>query len=301
MERQLKKQIDDLLDYTMCLKNMFTRLAQSEAFPDEMADEDKKEINDILNVMNAALEIETKKISKIHISTSDLDSMEAYLLKYREFTSYEDFVYEDNELERLRVYNKLYHKYLTERNIQGYCSIDELIGNSFSKVIDSNFVYVLNLHMKNPEVANLYGFLKYGKIFISPTYDREYFPSLQVSELKPITYYPILAGVDQDKVLIKYGLEEIKKEFTSIIDTLYDGFSNDTLEIDENEVRVIAMGMAMVSYLSTSLDTNFIDERYIEFNRRKKEDKDYTDVNDMILSSLIESKKIVLKQQEKRN
>lgn len=301
MERYLKKQIDDLLEYTSSLKFMFTRLAQGEAFPDQMTEEDKKEINDILYVMDAALEIEAKKVSKIHITSSDIEALEGYLLRFHEFTAYEDFVYEDNELERLRVYNKILNKYLAEKEYNGLSSTQELITNSFSRVIDSNFVYVLNLHMKNPEVTNLYGFLKYGKIFISPTYDLDYFPNLKVSNLKPITYYPVFDPRVQSDSLTKFALGEIHEEFRSIINTLYDGFTNDSLEDDENEVRVVAMIMAIVTFLSTSHDPNFIDQRYLEFQKLKKEDDAYSDVNDMILSSLTESKKIVLKQNEKRN
>lgn len=301
MERLLKKQIDDLLEYSLALKNMFVRLAQSEAFPDEITEEDKQELNNILYVMDAALEIEKKKVSKIHVCTSDLDAIEGYLLRFHEFTAYEDFVYENNELERLRVYNKLLHKYLMERQDNGTASKEELISNSFTRAIDSNFVYVLNEHMKNPEVVNLYSFFKYGRIFISPTYDSIFFPQQRVDNIKPITYYPVLGRNDLTNDLIKYGLQEIRKEFNGVIDTLYNGFTNEALEDEENEVRAVSMGMTLIAFLSTSFDIKFIDERYIEYWNRKKEDEEYTDVNDMIKSSLEQSKKIVLEQKEKRN
>lgn len=301
MERQLKKQIDDLLDYTLCLKNMFTRIAQSEIFPCEMTEEDKKEINNILYVMDDALEIEAKKISKIHISTSDLESLEGYLLKYHEYIYYEDFVYEENEIERLRVYNKLLYKYLSENNYKDLSTPQEIISNRFSRVIDSNFVYILDLYMKNPEVDSIYGFLKYGKIFISPTYDHEYFPKLQVSNLKPITYYQVSDLIIKKEKLIRYALREIHAEFISIIETLYNGFTNDALENDENEVRAISLIMSIITFLSTSQDPDFINQIFLEYQEIKKDDDDYTNINDMILSSLVESKRIVLKQNKRRN
>lgn len=301
MERLLKKQIDDLIDYTLCLKKMFTSIAQAEAYPDNMNDEDKKEIKDILYIMDEALKIEDKKISKMQVCKEDFDAIEGYLLRYHEFTSYEDFAYEDNELERLRVYNKLFHKYLEESKYNRTCSKEELITDSFSRVIDSNFVYVLNEHTKNPEVVNLYSFLKYGKIFISPTYDKYYFPNLQVADFKPITHYPILTSYDSTSELIKYAKKEIKDEFKSIIDTLYNGFTNKALNNEENEIRAVAMAMAMITFLSTSLDPSFIDERFLEFKSMRKEDKSYSDVNDLVISALNESKKMVLSQNKKRN
>lgn len=261
-----------------------------------MKEEEKKEISDILYIMNDALRIENKKISKIQICTSDIEAIEGYLLKHHTFTSYEDFIFEDNELERLRVYNKLLHKYLVERKREGTSSIDELLSSSLSSTIDSNFVYVLNEHMKNPELVDFYGLLKYGKIFISPTYDSEYFPNKQVANIKPITYYPILANKDMTDVLTKYALAKIKGEFNDIINTLYNGFTNEALNDRENEIHAVSMIMAIVSFLSTSFDPNFIDERYVEFKSIKKEDEDYSDVNDMIIYSLKESKKIVLQQ-----
>lgn len=301
MERLLKKQIDDLLEYSLALKNMFVKLAQSESFPDEMENEDKKEINNILYIMNDALRIEERKVSQIQIYSSDLEAIEGYLLKFHEYTSYEDFAFVDNKLERLRVYNKLFHKYLEEKKEERTLSKRELLTDSFSRVIDSNFVYILNEHAKNPEVANLYGFLKYGKIFISPTYDAEYFPNRFVANIKPINYYPILNGEYLPSELTKFALDEIKEEFNSTIETLYNGFTNSALEDEENEIRVISMIMVLVSFLSTSLNPDFIDERYLEFQRIKKSDENYSDVNDMILSSLKESKRIVLQQKEKRN
>ena len=123
MERYLKKQIDDLLEYAASLKEIFFKLAEYEAYPEELNENELYEVECIINTIECALKIESKKISKLSIQSSDMEAIVGYLLSGYNRLKFYDFLYEDNNTERLRIYNKITNKYIIDKVLDGTCLI----------------------------------------------------------------------------------------------------------------------------------------------------------------------------------
>ncbi len=301
MERYLKKQIDDLLEYAASLKIMFLKLAIYDAYPEELNENELHEIECIINAIECAIKIENNKINKMSIHSSDIDAIKGYLLSAYKYTRYYDFLYEDNNTERLRIYNKILNKHIIDKILDGTCSFEEKAVNVVTKAIESNQVYALDKYMNEDEDRYTYSFLKYGRIFISPSYDTDYFPKFKVAKPVRVTSFRALSKGINNKDLKKYALSYISNHFRKTADNLYDGFTNEALKREENEISALGLTMLMIGSLITSFDTRFLDERYVEYLFMRRKEPEYSHANKMILYSIRESKKIVLSQKQKRN
>ena len=173
--------------------------------------------------------------------------------------------------------------------------------NAVTKAIESNQIYVLDKYLNENEDRYTNSLLKYARIFISPSYDAYYFPKFRVAKPVRVTSFRALSKGINNKDLKKYAQSYINNMFRNTVNNLYDGFTNEALKREENKLSALGLIMLTIGGLITSFDTRYLDERYLEYLFMKKDEQEYSDVNNMVLYALSESKRIVLSQKQKRN
>lgn len=293
MELQTKKQIDDLIEYTKAIKEMYSRIAVWDIIPEELSKEEQTEIDNILIIINKALEIEAKKVSAIDVNYENIDAISDYLIRFYDNKDADDFLYKENHIERTRVLNRLRRKLTLEALRKNIPIENKNIDYAILLAIENNFVYAIDYEMqKSNEVG--FSYLKQGRIFISSFYDKGYFPERRV---RPIVHYSHFSWLMQHPTkgeINKTALELITEEYIEIIKTLYDGFTNIAMRDPSTFWRAMNNLMIMNTYLISTLDTNYIDSSFLKFQEMKNQEKQYSQVNDLIQGILVRSKKQVL-------
>lgn len=300
MELQTKRQIDDLIEYSLAIKDMYQKIAVWDA-SENPSKKEQEEINNILLIINKAIEIEGKKIEKIRVTQENYDAISDYLIKFYHDTEVDDFLY-DNHLERFRVLKQLQNKFRLEALNANVPIENKNIDYGIYRAVENNYIYATNYEMNQNSDEEIFSYLKHGGIFISPFYDKTYFPKCQVH---PITHYSHFRWLMQNPTedeLNKTALSFINEKYTEIVNCLYNGFTNMAMLNDYSTfIRAIHNAMLMNAYLISTLDPNFIDLSYIKFRELKKEEKEYSKVNDLIQGILVRSKKQVLAHNNKKD
>lgn len=300
MEAQIKKQIDDLVEYTKAIKKMYDRIAVWDMTPEELSEEEQKEIASIIAIMNKVLDIEDEKIKAINVNGDNINAIHDYLVRFYNDIEFDDFLYE-NHIERSRVYNRLQKKL-----ILGYLRNNVLIENknidyAICFAIENNYIYATDYEMRKNKEGELFSYLKQGRIFVSPFYDRGYYPECRVRQIMHYSRFRELMQNPTEEEIKKTALQFINEEYMGIIETFYTGFTNKAMEDPATFDRAMSNLMLMNACLITTLDPQYIDSSFLKFLQMKSEEKEYSRVNELIQGVLVRSKKQVLEYHTKKD
>jgi hypothetical protein len=294
MDKITKEKIDDLLGLSITIKRMYQHLAYCDGYENELTEEEIEKRNNILLVIKDAIRIENQKVNDIEVTLENIESIEGYLIRFYHDLFISDMFYEDNHLERLRVFNKLCSKLNDQLLANGIDDTESNMSNSFAKAVDYNQVQVLQmLYEEAHESKSIYSYLKYAKIYVTSEYDEYYFNNNKVHDLVKLEeYFYTLESYDESFLDI-YKKRYLDEGLEILINDFYQDYSNDALEYEEVEAESLTLITTFVAYLVSSLDLNYVEEKLEEYNNWNNHDPNYTDADSMINSAFLRSKYIL--------
>lgn len=295
-----KKKIDSLLEYDIMLKNQFEVLSRWESQPDILTKEELDKVKNLIDNMDLILRIEQKKVEEICSSQLDIELIRDYLVTYYDDTTADSFLFEDNHIERERAYNLIQH-YLMEKSLKDDVRIENWnIDNAIYRALENNFIYATNYQLIKGNNKAMYAYMKYGRIFTSPSYAKAYFQRCITLPITPYSYYMEMIQKKGRHRIDETAKEIVFQEINELSNYLFNNATNKKLEDDTIYQQAICYLMEINAYLITLMSVEYIDQTYNNFIETRGFNEDYSMICYLYKKVLTCSKKQVLDYQSKK-